>query len=102
VDRRRSYRRSVNQAVLSRLVHGGRAIDHRDVFPSDRQRAEGAKFCACVSRAVGGAISIDIAYRGEGAAILQPRLAAPARALRPDSSAPAAARRSKSVDFAGE
>ena len=39
------------------------AVDHRDVFFSERERAEGGKLCACVSRAVGGAISIDTAYR---------------------------------------
>lgn len=39
------------------------AIDHRDVFFSERQRAENNKICACVSRAAGGKIIIDTAYR---------------------------------------
>ncbi|WDJ97823.1 oxidoreductase [Xanthomonas campestris pv. incanae] len=38
-------------------------IDHRDVFFSDAQRSENRKLCACVSRAVGGSISIDTGYR---------------------------------------
>ena len=40
-------------------------IDHRDVFFSDAQKRENAKLCACVSRAVGGSIVIDTAYRGD-------------------------------------
>ncbi|MBV6810927.1 PDR/VanB family oxidoreductase [Xanthomonas campestris pv. pennamericanum] len=40
-------------------------IDHRDVFFSDEQRRENRKLCACVSRAVGGSISIDTGYRSE-------------------------------------
>jgi vanillate O-demethylase ferredoxin subunit len=40
-------------------------IDHRDVFLSEHQRAEGRKLCACVSRVVGGAVSIDPAFRGD-------------------------------------
>ncbi|GAA3785360.1 PDR/VanB family oxidoreductase [Streptomyces phyllanthi] len=35
-------------------------VDHRDVFLSERQRAEGRAMCACVSRVAGGArITID-------------------------------------------
>lgn len=37
-------------------------IDHRDVFLSAQQRAEGKLICPCVSRAV-GQISIDTGYR---------------------------------------
>lgn len=43
-------------------------IDHRDVFFSEHERAEGRKICACVSRAVGGTITVDTAYRGKAAA----------------------------------
>ena len=39
------------------------AIDHRDVFLSARQRGEGRKMCACVSRVAGGSVTIDPAYR---------------------------------------
>lgn len=35
-------------------------LDHRDVFLSERQRALGDKLCACVSRCVGGTLTIDI------------------------------------------
>ena len=38
-------------------------MDHRDVFFSDREHAQNAKMCACVSRVVGGAVSIDSAFR---------------------------------------
>ncbi len=40
-------------------------IDHRDVFLSDHQKQEQRKICACVSRAVGGAITIDPAWRSD-------------------------------------
>ncbi|WP_306368735.1 PDR/VanB family oxidoreductase [Nocardiopsis sp. CC223A] len=35
-------------------------IDHRDVFLSDRQKAAEHTLCTCVSRAVGGHLSIDV------------------------------------------
>ena len=38
-------------------------VDHRDVFFSDRQKAENRQMCTCVSRAVGGGITIDTADR---------------------------------------
>jgi ferredoxin len=38
-------------------------IDHRDVFFSERQKAENRKLCACVSRPAGGRIRIDTDYR---------------------------------------
>jgi vanillate O-demethylase ferredoxin subunit len=38
-------------------------IDHRDVFFSDRQKIDGTKLCACVSRLAGGSITIDTADR---------------------------------------
>ena len=34
-------------------------IDHRDVFFSQAQHAEGRKICACVSRVTGGTISVE-------------------------------------------
>ena len=39
------------------------AIDHRDVFLSPQERAEGTRMCACVSRFAGGRARIDIGYR---------------------------------------
>lgn len=44
------------------------AIDHRDVFLSDAERAEGRRICTCVSRVVGGSISVDTGFRSEGVA----------------------------------
>jgi len=41
-------------------------IDHRDVFLSDEERAEGDKICTCVSRVVGGSIKVDTGYRHAG------------------------------------
>lgn len=38
-------------------------VDHRDVFLSEDQKAENHRMCACVSRAVGGGITIDTARR---------------------------------------
>ncbi|PWC84633.1 diguanylate cyclase [Azospirillum sp. TSH100] len=38
-------------------------VDHRDVFFSESQKAESHRMCACVSRAVGGGITIDTARR---------------------------------------
>lgn len=38
-------------------------LDHRDVFLSDEEKAEGRLLCTCVSRAVGGAITIDTGFR---------------------------------------
>lgn len=39
------------------------AIDHRDVFFSEHEHAQGGRICACVSRAIGGGIVIDTAFR---------------------------------------
>ena len=39
-------------------------IDHRDVFFSDAEKAEGKHMCACVSRLTGGHALIDTGYRG--------------------------------------
>jgi ferredoxin-NADP reductase len=38
-------------------------IDHRDVFLSDEEKAEGHKICACVSRMTGGSITLDTGER---------------------------------------
>ena len=38
-------------------------IEHRDVFFSAEQHAEGKRICACVSRADGGTLSIDTYWR---------------------------------------
>lgn len=43
----------------------GGAIDHRDVFFSEREKGENRKICACVSRAVGGELVLDTAFRGD-------------------------------------
>lgn len=37
-------------------------IDHRDVFPSEHEKAENRRICACVSRVV-GAVTLDSAFR---------------------------------------
>ena len=42
-------------------------IDHRDVFLSDRQHRDGKRLCACVSRIAGASVTIDPAWRGDGA-----------------------------------
>jgi ferredoxin-NADP reductase len=41
------------------------SLDHRDVFLSEQQKREGRKICTCVSRAVGGALTIEPAWRGD-------------------------------------
>lgn len=38
-------------------------LDHRDVFLSEEEQAEGSVMLSCVSRAVGGAIAIDSGFR---------------------------------------
>ncbi len=38
-------------------------LDHRDVFLSDEQQREDETIITCVSRAVGGAITIDTGFR---------------------------------------
>jgi ferredoxin-NADP reductase len=40
-------------------------LDHRDVFLSDQEKEEGGAIVTCVSRAVGGAITIDTGFRPE-------------------------------------
>ncbi len=44
------------------LEHSG-AIDHRDVFFSEGEKASGERMCACVSRFDGGLARIDTGYR---------------------------------------
>lgn len=46
-------------------------LDHRDVFLSEDEKAEGGAIITCVSRAVGGAVTIDTGFRadpGDGSA----------------------------------
>jgi vanillate O-demethylase ferredoxin subunit len=38
-------------------------LDHRDVFLSEAEKEEGGAIVTCVSRAVGGAITIDTGFR---------------------------------------
>lgn len=38
-------------------------VDHRDVFFSDEEKAGNAKLCTCVSRAVGGTLTLDTGDR---------------------------------------
>jgi ferredoxin-NADP reductase len=47
------------------VVEAEGRIDHRDVFFSEEQKAHGTKLCACVSRAVGGRLVLDTAYRAD-------------------------------------
>jgi vanillate O-demethylase ferredoxin subunit len=38
-------------------------VDHRDVFFSDEEKAANTKLCTCVSRVIGGSITVDTADR---------------------------------------
>jgi vanillate O-demethylase ferredoxin subunit len=49
-------------AVRALEVEG--ELDHRDVFLSEDEQREGETIVTCVSRAVGGAITIDTGFRG--------------------------------------
>ena len=42
-------------------------LDHRDVFLSEEQQQEGETIITCVSRAVGGTLTLDTGYRPEDA-----------------------------------
>lgn len=42
-----------------RILESDGPVDHRDVFLSSRQRAEGRQLCACVSRIAGPGVTID-------------------------------------------
>jgi ferredoxin-NADP reductase len=46
------------------LIQADTPIDHRDVFFSAQEKAANRKLCACVSRPLGGSITIDTSYRG--------------------------------------
>ena len=48
--------------VVDVLEAEGR-LDHRDVFLSEDEQAHGTKLCACVSRAAGGAVTVDTGFR---------------------------------------
>jgi vanillate O-demethylase ferredoxin subunit len=45
------------------IVETDGIVDHRDVFFSDEEKAANAKLCTCVSRVIGGSITIDTADR---------------------------------------
>ena len=45
------------------VMGDGVEIDHRDVFFSAEEKAEGHKMCACVSRLTEGHAVIDVGYR---------------------------------------
>jgi ferredoxin-NADP reductase len=49
----------------ARVLHTEGELDHRDVFLSEEQRREGTTILTCVSRAVGGTITIDTGFRPE-------------------------------------
>jgi vanillate O-demethylase ferredoxin subunit len=51
--------------VVDVLDHD-KPIDHRDVFFSDHEHADDRKMCTCVSRQVGGTVTIDTAWRPGG------------------------------------
>lgn len=46
-----------------KILEADGTVDHRDVFFSDAQKATDAQLCTCVSRVVGGGITIDTADR---------------------------------------
>lgn len=52
----------------ARVLDAEGELDHRDVFLSEEQRREGTTIVTCVSRAVGGAITIDTGFRPERSA----------------------------------
>ena len=45
------------------VITADAALDHRDVFLSTHEKARNNTLCACVSRAVGGSITIDTGFR---------------------------------------
>jgi len=51
-----------------RILAADSRIDHRDVFLSEEQRLHMEKLCTCVSRVVGGSITIDTGFRPGAAA----------------------------------
>jgi vanillate O-demethylase ferredoxin subunit len=46
-----------------KVLNAEGAIDHRDVFFSDEEKAANDQMCTCVSRVAGGSITIDTADR---------------------------------------
>jgi vanillate O-demethylase ferredoxin subunit len=46
-----------------RILESDGPVDHRDVFFSDEEKAEGRKLCTCVSRLPGGTLTVDTADR---------------------------------------
>lgn len=46
-----------------RIVDHQHEVDHRDVFFSAEEKAEGHRMCACVSRFTSGGGTIDVGYR---------------------------------------
>jgi ferredoxin-NADP reductase len=49
-----------------RVLDADGELDHRDVFLSEEQQREGDTLITCVSRAVGGAVTIDTGFRPDG------------------------------------
>ncbi|MDD7940902.1 PDR/VanB family oxidoreductase [Actinomycetospora lutea] len=49
--------------TVSVLDRGDTVLDHRDVFLHADEQESSTRLCACVSRAVGGQLSIDTGYR---------------------------------------
>lgn len=47
------------------VLHVEGELDHRDVFLSEEEQAAGRTILTCVSRAVGGAITIDTGFRAD-------------------------------------
>lgn len=45
------------------IVETDGIVDHRDVFFSDDEKASNAKLCTCVSRVVGGSVTVDTGDR---------------------------------------
>jgi vanillate O-demethylase ferredoxin subunit len=50
-----------------RVLEAEGELDHRDVFLSEDEQREGHTLLTCVSRAVGGAITVDTGFRPDGA-----------------------------------
>jgi vanillate O-demethylase ferredoxin subunit len=46
-----------------RVLEAEGELDHRDVFLSEDEQREGQTLLTCVSRAVGGAVTIDTGFR---------------------------------------
>ena len=49
---------------MVKVLDSSAPLDHRDVFLSEAQHGADEQICACVSRAVGGVLTVDTAYRG--------------------------------------